>query len=313
VVNGSVGISAGGGLTIAPGQEIRFGPSDRLNVYGTLIAEGSPGSEIVFTRDATSNWYGLRFLTAGSGQLTHCRFDRATYAIDLRSSGSVVLDACTLQDNTYGVYATDGQVSFRNDVIVNNSSYGIWLAGATPTFGLSLAEWNDIYDNGDGQPGRNLRNGPTDINAYCVYWGTMDWQEIEDGIWDELDDEGLGRVRYVPYLNETHDGAITEVADPEAGERLPTRFAVHQNQPNPFNAATRIRFDLTEPARVHLRIYDIRGSLVATLIDGPMPAGYHDVPWHGTDQRGRSLASGVYLYRLDAGARTEIRRMMLVK
>ena len=61
-----------------------------------------------------------------------------------------------------------------------------------PVFGSSLSEWNDIYGNGSGTPGRDLRNGVTDIVARYVYWGTEEWNVIETMIWDDHDDSALG-------------------------------------------------------------------------------------------------------------------------
>ncbi len=97
-------------------------------------------------------------------------------------------------------------------------------------------------------------------------------------------------------------GSTAGIGDPPASPVLPTAFELAGNHPNPFNPATTIRFALPEPASVRLRIWNARGELVRVLIDQSLPAGYHDVQWNGRDDRGGTLASGVYLYRLDAGS-----------
>lgn len=96
---------------------------------------------------------------------------------------------------------------------------------------------------------------------------------------------------------------------------LPEHFMLHQNYPNPFNPATTIRYDLPEPGHVQIRIYNITGQLVATPVNGTIPAGYHTLQLNAT-----KLASGVYLYELvaqpeDAQSKTYIktRKMMLIK
>jgi hypothetical protein len=93
----------------------------------------------------------------------------------------------------------------------------------------------------------------------------------------------------------------------------PGRFALHQNQPNPFNPATTLRFDLPQAARVRLEVLDPAGRLVTVLAEGWRDAGPHAVPWDGRDSSGRSVASGVYVSRLLAGSAQATRKMILVR
>jgi hypothetical protein len=87
-----------------------------------------------------------------------------------------------------------------------------------------------------------------------------------------------------------------------------------QAYPNPFNPRTSISFELMEPGRVDLTIYDVAGRLVRRLIAGEMRGnGQHVAVWDGTDEAGRAAASGVYLYRMTAGQVEETRRMALVR
>ncbi len=93
-----------------------------------------------------------------------------------------------------------------------------------------------------------------------------------------------------------------------ASELVPSTFALDQNYPNPFNPTTTISFTLPEPGTVSLRVYNMLGQTVATLVDGPKPAGTHEI-----DFDAGSLASGVYFYRLESSAGTETRKMVLLK
>lgn len=91
-------------------------------------------------------------------------------------------------------------------------------------------------------------------------------------------------------------------------------FALHQNQPNPFNPRTVIHYDLSSDGlRTSLRIYDLRGALVRTLVDEPQFAGSRSVSWNGRDESGRAVASGVYFYRLTVGTESQTKRLMLLK
>ena len=109
---------------------------------------------------------------------------------------------------------------------------------------------------------------------------------------------------------------VTSVGDgPDSGAgNLARRFTLHQNQPNPFNPRTVIRYHLSESAPVHLQVYDVAGRLVRRLVNGEtVGAGAHAVSWDGRDDCGRSVTAGVYFYRLAVAGSVETRRMTLIK
>ena len=79
------------------------------------------------------------------------------------------------------------------------------------------------------------------------------------------------------------------------------------------DSQTTIHFTLGKESAVTLRVYDQAGRMVRELVNGTLAASQHSVIWDGKDSTGRSVRSGVYFYRLDAGDFTETRRMLLVK
>ena len=89
--------------------------------------------------------------------------------------------------------------------------------------------------------------------------------------------------------------------------------ALDQNVPNPFNPETRIPFRLNYDADARVAVYDIRGRLVQTLLDGNLPRGPHTVSWSGTDRFGRAVASGIYICVLETAGKTYSRRMALIR
>jgi hypothetical protein len=94
---------------------------------------------------------------------------------------------------------------------------------------------------------------------------------------------------------------------------LPRVFALGNNFPNPFNPSTTISFSVPESRNIRLSVYSLAGRLVRVLIDGEKPAGVHEVVWDGCDERGRSVASGVYFCRLEAGTFSAMEKMVLMK
>ncbi len=110
------------------------------------------------------------------------------------------------------------------------------------------------------------------------------------------------------YSNEASPSIATSVGGPHV-----VNNRLFQNVPNPFNPTTTIRFELKAPGNVQLRVYDVSGRLVRTLVNGYQPSGVADVTWTGTDDRGASVASGIYFYRLDAPGFKQTRKMVLLK
>jgi len=94
---------------------------------------------------------------------------------------------------------------------------------------------------------------------------------------------------------------------------IPAVYALHDNYPNPFNPTTTIEFSLPVPGHVELRIFDVAGRMILALVDGEMGAATHAVAWNGRDRSGRSVASGVYYYRLVTDGLTATRKMVLVR
>jgi len=122
-----------------------------------------------------------------------------------------------------------------------------------------------------------------------------------------MDANFLSELRRVPDLA----GQLTAVEERPAA--VPPSFALGQNYPNPFNGATAIHFSLAAPGAVDLGVYDLAGQKVATLAQGARQAGEHAVRWNGADDRGRELASGIYLYRLRTFAHEQTKKLLLLR
>ena len=95
--------------------------------------------------------------------------------------------------------------------------------------------------------------------------------------------------------------------------KAPAASYLAQNFPNPFNPTTRIEFGLSAPGHVSLRIYDAAGRLLRALVNDERRAGKYDESWDGRDSNGRAVASGIYFYRLNAGAFESTKKMILVR
>ena len=97
------------------------------------------------------------------------------------------------------------------------------------------------------------------------------------------------------------------------GYAIPEQFSLHQNYPNPFNPITTLRYDLPEDGLVNIIIYDMLGRQVKTLINQTQDAGYRSVIWDATNDYGKPVSAGIYLYQIQSGEYISTKKMVLLK
>lgn len=120
----------------------------------------------------------------------------------------------------------------------------------------------------------------------------------------------------VPHVRELYPelaGSTVALSARTPTAALPKEFALMQNVPNPFNPSTMVSFALPVASKVNLSVYNVLGQHVKVLVDNEMNAGVHSVTWDGTDNSGRTVASGVYFYKLRAADFTATKKMMMLK
>ena len=105
------------------------------------------------------------------------------------------------------------------------------------------------------------------------------------------------------YTDAVRATLITGVA-----EAVPREFVLLHNYPNPFNPSTNIKYALPHASHITLTVFNTLGQIVRELVNGEMQAGYHEVQFDGSD-----LASGVYLYRMQAGSIVDVKKVVLLR
>jgi hypothetical protein len=137
--------------------------------------------------------------------------------------------------------------------------------------------------------------------------------------WYDPENDGAGVTYTVTGVDDAgnegpHGGPqVTTAATDTPPPQTPEQTTLYQNNPNPFNPTTTIRFYLTERTNVTLTIFDAAGRRVRRLLDGPAPQGHNRTVWDGRNSVGQQVSSGVYFYRLEAGRFTETKKMVLLK
>lgn len=180
----------------------------------------------------------------------------------------------------------------------------------TETGSISAFPVEVLVINSDG----HIFAGTGGTGVYRSIDNGDNWIQIVDGLTDfdwivdsfAIDSTGIifaGTSQGGVFRSVETTTSVSEIA----GE-IPTSFTLEQNYPNPFNPTTTIKFSLPQWGQVTLKVYDVAGRKVTTLLDGELSAGEHGVTFEGKD-----LSSGVYFYRLQSGQFVQTQKLLLVK
>ena len=257
----------------------------------------------------------------------------ATYVIN----PTVTFPECT--EVMLGDVDSDGQLSIRDALMIATCAVNPDNPNLPPGIGQKPAPlFVENVENGDAirlmvQPG-----GMTRAYAFVLNWCSEDLaflqmnhapvtHSIGAGVLRlaELDSEGLTplEIEFQVLRPLTHvslhpwiDAVASDFSEGQVALNLqiiPRRPSLSQNSPNPFNPETTIRYGLPWSGKAQLKVYNVLGQEIRILQDGLKPAGIHRVVWDGRDAYGRTLASGVYLYRLVADDFRAVKRMLLLR
>jgi hypothetical protein len=233
-----------------------------------------------------------------------------------------------------GVFLWDSSPIFSNVVISNNEAAG--GISNDPNVG------SGIYSGGNSNP----------VITNTIIWGNLPESDAIDGIatvsYSNIQGgwEGEGNIDGAPLFCNPDSGDYTlaenspciDAGDPSSPldsdgtiadmgafgvgcsailaieeEFIPMEFALHQNYPNPFNPLTTLRYDLSEQSLVNIIIYDMLGREVKTLVNTTQDAGFKSVSWNATNDYGKPVSAGVYLYQIQAGEFVQTNKMVLLK
>jgi FlgD Ig-like domain len=111
------------------------------------------------------------------------------------------------------------------------------------------------------------------------------------------------------FVNE----AASQTLSLENVRLIPSEYALDQNYPNPFNPSTTIKYQLTQDSKVNLTIYNLQGQVVRTLVNDNVAAGFQSISWNGKNEMGQTVATGMYVYRIQAGSFVSVKKMLMLK
>jgi hypothetical protein len=268
----------------------RFDDTWRLNPAGTTWSDVTPGTApLERCLHSASYDAGQHRMIMYGGQNNGARND--IWAFDLTLNTWTELTPAVSPDGRWFTAHTYDAANHR--VMIFGGNTGTVISSEVWAFDLATNTWFMMNPSGTGPTHR--------AGATAVYDGANDRMVVFGGKGAEFYNE----VWSLENLSGSPTAA--EARLPENGPRL------GQNYPNPFNPSTVIGYEISTPGFVSLRIYDVRGKLVRTLVDENRAAGPHEVTWNGRTGTGAAVASGNYYYRLETAGEILVRRMVLLK
>ncbi|MEO8512169.1 MAG: M14 family zinc carboxypeptidase [Ignavibacteria bacterium] len=274
---------------------------DTTTVYsiGVFIPIGTPTSTTIFTDNASSfaNWTAGG--TASTWGTSTTQFNSAPSSFSESPTGSYANGVDLNMTLTY-------PINVSSSTVVSLSFFHRYAT--EPNFDFCMVEVSSNNGN-TWQP----------VAEYSGTLSTWTQQTIDITRYANRSTQMKVRFRLVSDAGVTGDGwyvdditintsCVSLITGIQNNNETPMVFALEQNYPNPFNPATVIKYQLPKSSNVTIRIFDILGKEVATLVNGKVDAGYHQVEFNGSD-----FASGLYLYKIEADGFTDVKKMMLIK
>lgn len=277
------------------------------------------GTVTVDPDDLPVTWSNVQVRLNGSGSYQIAPDNDGNYAI-YADTGMYMLDAYYINYlTTPGVYLnihlledTTAGLDFylnKRDIRVYGHILGISLP--IPGGPYNIAGGTDV-----APAGYHVASSQVDL-------GTGYWEaSVCDGYWTFTPPDIPGYVTPLPGIRDLTeldtvsalDFSYTPLSvDDPLTPQVPADFELAQNSPNPFNMGTRIEFALPKSAAIELAVYNILGQKVKTLAEGTYSAGAHAVLWNGMDESGMTVSTGIYFYRLNAGEKVLVRKMVVLK
>jgi len=216
------------------------------------------------------------------------------------------IDGNIASDFGGGIFCNNASPDIRNNIITSNIDYGVYVQGDSLEISYNDV-WNNMFEYGglviEGMG--NIHDAPLfvdpSMNNFHLQWDSPCIDAGDPA--SPLDPDGtisdIGAL-YYDQLNSINDNEI--------------QFVEYHlsNFPNPFNPLTTIDFSIQNDSKVELTIYNIKGQKIKTLTNNHYKKGNHSIIWNSDDESGRSISSGIYLYKLNVNNKTEMMRKCLL-
>ncbi|MBT5268992.1 MAG: S8 family serine peptidase [Candidatus Marinimicrobia bacterium] len=190
-----------------------------------------------------------------------------------------------------------------------------WISSQNPIGGLQLKLSGDLENaRVTSQYAMELTSSINADGDMIVLLYSMSGEVLPIGNHAIVRIEGTGSISINEMIVSDPRGQVmlSRIGDPNE-VKLPNTYILKQNYPNPFNASTTIEYAIPEVSDITMTIYNLRGQKVFSRTQSSVAPGWYAFTWNGNDLRGKTMASGLYLYRFEAKGYSNVRKMLLLK
>ena len=329
-------------------KAVATGQTSLKPLYGILLYNPSGEAPAGQTANVYNNFFSDFYYTGDAAsypsEINGIAIDAYGQTVNAYFNSIYITGANITSNPVYGIRVYDDSLltaNLKNNIIVNavnhDSAYAIYR-GAMTTNAVITSDYNDlcvsgananigIYGTTKCKTVANWTSASSqdahsvNLNPAATLGAAKQWTSVTDLHWVSApsnayagtpiggitkDIDGETRNASTPYLGADEDGTFTGVGQGSLSE--PRGFALGQNYPNPFNPSTTIRYTVPQAGFVSMKIHNMLGTEIATLVSEVKWAGTYDLTWNAAN-----LPSGVYFYTLRAGGSTATGRMLLIK
>ena len=300
------------------------------------------GGLVIYDSEATFSWY-----VAGATGVANSFKIQYSYAESFPTIGNVTIEVETTDEFLNVTDLIPGHTYWWRVAVSNDggTTYGAWstvasfaihpgasapmprIGGPTNLVGVATSSptlsWlvpspstsEIVFDIRYSTDGEFSKGGYTELTDLTVPFVRL--QDLAEGAYYwQVRSRTVDGTSTSPYsetgrFSTTASFSVNTEEAPDA--QLPNAFELGQNYPNPFNPTTTIEYRMAETAHATIKVYNMLGQVVKTLVNGTVPVGTHRIEWDATDDSGTAVSTGVYMYRMESGGVSAARTLVLMK
>jgi parallel beta-helix repeat protein len=295
------------------GVTVEYNNISDATAYGIKVVDDNGSTISHNTVTGTAGHYSIRGIyyenSEGTFDISHNTLDKCrTRGIHL---DDVAHDSSTISynkiDDVSALSTVSGMEFYNAGPLVRNNrledqKYGASIKGNSyvPDFGdTSVSDGENCFEN--------IQTNNICSKSTLTVKAEKNWRE------ETLFAPCSGTVDWIPVLASCPDSTPSKWIQPRKGETVVHTDALYQSWPNPANPFVNISYSIAVEGQVSVRIYNLKGQLVRTVVNSYQKPGVHEVLWDGTNENGSPVSAGVYFYRIDSIGFADTKKLIILK
>ena len=248
--------------------------------------------------------------------------DLGLFFFDTTGTGEGVFDTTGISNSTVSAANNriSGQVSHFSNLAVTSKTSGVTIIPIElSSFSVIVVSdkinltWTTLSEANNHNLGFQIERSPDGENFVSIAFVEGHGTSTIIHNYRYIDNEVNSGEYYYRLKQIDFDGSYEYSDAVKVVIGVPDKFYLSQNYPNPFNPETEIKYQLPAASSVNIKVYNIIGQEIKTLFSGHQSAGYYSVKWNGTNNQGMKVASGLYIYKMEAGSFIDVKKIVFLQ